>query len=259
MTADRTTRRDPARPAMALADPGRLAPHLERAWREDFIVELRLRGVPGDVIGDALVTADTHVQESGESAGEAFGDARTYAKEIAESGGTATAWTLSASEILGVVAGLLGMLATVAAFTAWLDGGPVMVTAGSLTALVVLLGLVILLVLRPTRILRLIVDHRRVVAILAPLLLTAGFVAILLLLPQSLLEVGALPVSLLGVCLLALSCLLAWRHVDADQVEITEPGRAPRTGVMARLGSVVVLPAMTAMLLVFTWTLSLLT
>ena len=92
MTADRTTRRDPARPAMALADPGRLAPHLERAWREDFIVELRLRGVPGDVIGDALVTADTHVQESGESAGEAFGDARTYAKEIAENGGTATAW-----------------------------------------------------------------------------------------------------------------------------------------------------------------------
>ena len=241
------------------ADPGRLAPSLERTWREDFIVELRLLGVPGDTIGDALVTAEAHVRESGESAQEAFGDARSYARETAESGKTSTPWRLTTAEIVGIVAGLVGMLATAAAFTAWLDGGPVTVTAGTVAGLVLFLGLVAVLVVRPARILRFIVDHRIVVSILAPILLTGGFVAILLLLPQSLLDVGARPLGLLGVSMLAVSCVLAWRHTDAGQVEITAPGAAPQSGVVARLTSVLVLPALTLLLLVLTWGLSLLT
>lgn len=258
MTSDHTARTERLLHGGVSADPGRLAPHLDKTWRDDFIIELRLAGVAGDVIGDALVTADTHIQESGESAQEAFGDARIYAREIAESSGADPAWTLSPAEVLGSVAGLVGMLATVAAFTAWLDGGPVTVTVGGVAGFVVLLGLVTLLVLRPARMVRVLVDHRMVVSILAPILLIGCFVALLLLLPRPILDLGAAPLGLFGVLLLTASCVLAWRQADAGaQVEITEPGSAPRSGASARLTSVLVFPAMTALLLVFTWILSL--
>lgn len=54
-----------------------LAPHIEPRWSEDFILELRLRGVAGDHIGAALAEADSHCAESGESAEEAFGRRRS--------------------------------------------------------------------------------------------------------------------------------------------------------------------------------------
>lgn len=57
----------------------RLAPHVNPAWSEAFILEARLRGVLGTVIGDALAEVDAHVVDSGQSAEEAFGDPKDYA------------------------------------------------------------------------------------------------------------------------------------------------------------------------------------
>lgn len=63
-------------------DPGRIAPSGDKTWRDSFIIELRLLDVPGDRIGDELMTVETHVGESGESAPEAFGDPRAYARAL---------------------------------------------------------------------------------------------------------------------------------------------------------------------------------
>lgn len=84
-------------------DPGAMAPSVEKAWRDELITELRLLDVPGERIGDALMTVETHVRESGESAEEAFGEARAYARELAGRE-PARRWQVSAGMVLGAAA-----------------------------------------------------------------------------------------------------------------------------------------------------------
>lgn len=58
------------------------ATHTDRQWIDEFVVELRLRGVGGAAIGDAAAAAESHAAESGESLESAFGDPRPYAREL---------------------------------------------------------------------------------------------------------------------------------------------------------------------------------
>lgn len=53
-----------------------------KRWLDDFTLELRLRDVPGSVIGDALETVEAHLKDSGESAVDVFGDPTTYADSL---------------------------------------------------------------------------------------------------------------------------------------------------------------------------------
>jgi hypothetical protein len=53
------------------------------SYRQELLVALRLRDVPGRRIAEALAEVDSHVAESGESPEEAFGPASAYAAELA--------------------------------------------------------------------------------------------------------------------------------------------------------------------------------
>ncbi|MCM3332151.1 MAG: hypothetical protein L0H00_03415 [Micrococcales bacterium] len=55
---------------------------MHRRWCDDFILELRLRDVPGARIGDHLAEVESHCIETGTDPEEAFGDAREYAREV---------------------------------------------------------------------------------------------------------------------------------------------------------------------------------
>lgn len=55
------------------------------SYRQELLVALRLRDVPGRRIAEALAEVDSHVAESGESPEEAFGPASAYAAELADS------------------------------------------------------------------------------------------------------------------------------------------------------------------------------
>jgi len=59
-----------------------LAPDVDRRWVDEFIVALRMKGVAGTAIADALVEVNDHVRVSGEPAGEAFGPAMEYAGSL---------------------------------------------------------------------------------------------------------------------------------------------------------------------------------
>lgn len=238
-------------------DPGRLAPHLDKAWREEFIIELRFLGVPGERIGDALVTADSHVMESRESAEQAFGDPVAYARETAASIGTADdGWRITPGLVIGNVAGLAGMLGIVAAFTAWLEGEMVMVTLGSVLGLSVMIALLVAVLTWPVPILRFTVEHRILVPALAPLLLTGGFVGLLLVFRRPLFEVGAPVVAAVSVALMALSAVLSWTGSAGDEDEITAPGQPAGPGTATRLATALVLPVLTVALVLLTWALS---
>lgn len=55
-----------------------------REWCDDLVLELRLRDVPGPVIGDRLGEVEAHCAETGETPAEAFGDATRYARQLEE-------------------------------------------------------------------------------------------------------------------------------------------------------------------------------
>lgn len=50
-----------------------------KKYTRQLIFGLRLRDIPGDVIGDALAQVESHVANTGEDPVAAFGPAREYA------------------------------------------------------------------------------------------------------------------------------------------------------------------------------------
>src|SRR5690606_1661950 len=90
-------------------------------WCDDFVVELRLRDVPGTVIGDHLAEVETHCGESGETPREAFGEPVEYARHLAEESDpepVTGVWTV----VLLSVGQLLGLLVGTSAAWSWARG-----------------------------------------------------------------------------------------------------------------------------------------
>lgn len=54
-----------------------------RTYREQLLLALRLRDVPGARIGEALAEVESHVAETGEDPAEAFGPPAQYADSLA--------------------------------------------------------------------------------------------------------------------------------------------------------------------------------
>lgn len=234
-------------------DPGAIAPSIDKAWRDAFIVELRLRSVPGQTIGDALMTVETHVAESGESAETAFGDPRAYAREIATDS-TGGGWSVGAMTVISSLLGLVGMLLTVRALTSWLEGEPVGVTTGELAGLVVLILLASTLFFTAT--LRLLVEHRWL-ALPVPAVLVGGLVGLYIAFGEPLFELPVLTLGATGVVLLVVSSILSWFDQPAGLDQVTAPGQTATVSTLSRVSAAAIFPLMTAGLLVFTWVLHL--
>ncbi|MBX6748877.1 MAG: hypothetical protein IRY85_04265 [Micromonosporaceae bacterium] len=123
-------------------------------WREAFVVELRLREVPGPQIGEALAEVDAHCVDSGQTPAEAFGDPVDYAARRAAGLGKVPPaqqmpWWRTAWRSAATVAGTLGVLSGVDA-TAHGHAGEV--TLGALLTIVLAPALIVAaaqLVLRP--------------------------------------------------------------------------------------------------------------
>jgi len=240
------------------ADPGRIAPSLDKTWRDAFIVELRLLGVPGDRIGDALVTAESHVHESAETAEAAFGDPKAYAHDIAASNGHEAGGTVGVATVLSVAVGLVGMVASNRAFSAWLDDDTVTITTGDLLGWGLLLVLGSLLLVRLDAVLRIVVE-RFWLAVAVPVGLVAAIAGLLVLFTWPVLDLAWPLVAVLAVIALVVSTVIGWRGAGADSDEIVAPGRSRPPSAAARASVALVLPALTVLMLLFAWALSLAT
>lgn len=236
-----------------LPDPGRIAPSVDKAWRDDFIVELRLLGVPGSRIGDALMTVEAHVTESGEDAREAFGDATAYAQEVADSAGAVDAWKVSTRTVAAAVLGLVGMLITVRAFAGWLQASVVGVTVGDLVALALLLTVLLVTLAAATEVMRLLFRSRWW-AIALPLAAIVGvFSGLMLLFQDPLIELSALPLGVAGVGLVAVSSVLFWLDQPEDLDVVAAPGADTRPGLGARILAALPVPILTVACLGLVW------
>lgn len=85
-----------------------------RKWCDDFVVESRLRHLPGPAIGDRLGEVESHCTATGETPAEAFGDPVAYAAGIARESAPEPAsgiWTITVLSTAQVVALLVGTTA----------------------------------------------------------------------------------------------------------------------------------------------------
>lgn len=261
------------RPTPPPADPvnyARLAPSVDKAWVEEFVLEQRLLGVPGRLIGDALALIESHVAESSEPVREAFGDPKAYARQAAPSRrveGDRDPWWL-----VGLGLGLVGMFLTVTGADEWLFGsGQIEVTAGLLVSGGLLLAAFAALVLATDTLLRLAVE--RTGAFLGVCAVyCAAVVAVGLLLGHSVTQWSAVPVTAAGVGLLVLSTVLQWRTASHGGLDdpivgpLQQPdaqqavaAARPAPGSSGLLGWVTVFlfPILTALMVALSWVLDL--
>jgi hypothetical protein len=232
-------------------NPAELAPSVERSWADGFVLEQRLLGVPGVRIGDALVTVESYVVESGQSAEEAFGDARAYARELARTEQPAEP-AVTARTVVSSVLGVIGLLVTVNAFAALLKGERVEVTVGLLAAAVLLLVTLGAFLAAATTVLRVVVE-RLWLAGLALAVFVGSSVALMVLLRQVLLEVPAALLLGVGVLMLAADAVLSWTDAGVDDPVLAPGEEAPRrrTGRYTAL----FMPAAAVVMLAVTWAL----
>ncbi|HSP61197.1 MAG TPA: hypothetical protein VLO09_09060 [Ornithinimicrobium sp.] len=227
-------------------DPGDLAPSVERRWVQEFVLEQRLLGVAGPRIGDALVTVESHVVESGEGAQEAFGDARVYARALAEAE-SRDEGAVSPATATWAVLGLVGMLLTGWGFDAWLDGEAADVSVGVLVGGAFALTSLGALLLAPTMVLRALVSRIWVGAVLLMIPVLAMVVATVLL-PATAFRAPAPLLVGSGLVLVAVAAVLSWLDHAPDDL-VLAPGEEPTVTARSRLRLALVTPAFTLGLL----------
>lgn len=238
------------RPSAAHREPSDLAPSAERSWANDFVLEQRLLGVPGTQIGDALVTIESHLVDSGESAQEAFGDARAYAAELAESS-SALDDAITMRTVVASVVGVIGMLITVYAFGPWLAGEPATITVGLVAAGALILVVLGLFLANADAVLRTIVEHVWLAAV-ALVLCTGVSAAALFLLSGVLVEVPAAALLAVGGALLVLDAVLSWLEHGQDDT-VLAPGESAPARAAGRVLVTFTVPAFTLLMLGLAW------
>lgn len=225
-------------------------PHVDPKWAEALLLELRLRGVAGTRIGAVLAEVEAHCADSGETARDAFGDPVEYAAALGLPESPLQGES-SVPDIAIVGVGLLGMFSTAGSVAAWQTGTNVTVTLGAALGALVLVAWLALLALRPTSMLRLVMD-RPIVTFLGFGAFTAGLVVLLVSVRQSLFDVPWQPLLALGLVLVIGELIWSLRHRAALDDPIVGPGPdGAGTLATSRLATVVgpwLTPAVTAVL-----------
>ncbi len=206
-------------------------PHIEPAWSETFLLELRLRGVAGTQIGAALAEVEAHCAESGETACDAFGDARSYATALELPPSPDQTVTLR-EELPSAGLGLGGMLLTLAAVGAWRSDSEVGVTGGSLAVLAILAVGTALIVRYAAPLMRALAT-RAWLAIVFAVTPVAVFVGALLLFGRTvLLTVPMAPALAVGLLALAASTFVSLRRAGSIEDPVVGPPQADGVGTI---------------------------
>jgi len=222
--------------------PATLAPHVDPRWRDAFVMELRLRDVPGRLIGDALAEVDAHCLDADEDATTAFGDPVAYAQGLAEHLPTRT--RLPLRDGAAVVVETAGVLGVVWALPPWLNGDPLVTSRGMAATVVVSLLAAVALCLAPAPTLRWLTRARWWQAALAGSGVAVALAALTMLAPDGRLEAPAAPLALVSLVLLAVGAV-ALHAGGATADVVSAPGADDARSVRrARTASVLVSAAL---------------
>ena len=106
---------------------------LDKKWFDEFIVELRLRDVLGQSIGDAVASARELLADTGQSAMETFGPARYYAASLELPRESGKSW--SSRRLWPSVLSLIAFVLYSQAVTAWIQNEAVLISPAQLALL----------------------------------------------------------------------------------------------------------------------------
>jgi hypothetical protein len=208
-------------------DPHPLAPHVDSAWQNAFVAELRLRDVPGRAIGDALAEVEAHCADSGQDAGTAFGEPMAYAAQRAEQLPTDRHPVRETATVLAQTAGAMGVVWSV---PPWLNGEPLVMSGGAVASAVLALAAAVALALVGTPVLRWLLRARwwHVTLVGAPV--GAVLWVVMAAAPDGEVRVPAAPVALLSLTLVALGVTALVRASATDDLRLPgERGPRPRS------------------------------
>jgi hypothetical protein len=169
------------------------------AWRERFVLAMRVRDADGRRIGDALADVEQFCQDSGRPAPEAFGDADEYAATLADPAAPASRAGRSAREAAAQAAGLVGMLLVL--WAALAGGERMTITLGQ--------ALAVPLVLAGSAVATRLAPRRAVAAGVALAVVVAAIVTLVVVATQPLVAVPRPASAATGVALLLGDAL--WR------------------------------------------------
>ncbi|WP_168583515.1 hypothetical protein [Gephyromycinifex aptenodytis] len=228
-------------------------PHLDPHWVDEFVLELRLRDVPGTSIGAALAEAELHCADSGQGARDAFGDPAEYARSLSLPASPLSMGALTKPLLAGVV-GVLGTLLTADAFAAWRGGEALRITWGMLALLTLNVAVVAVLLFTLNRALEFVLRHPVRFGLVMAVHVAAS-VGVLLLFPSVAATAPAAGALLVGVLLLALSIPLQAAAAQLND-PVVGPGEAAGIGSdpdpsprWMRLANLALFPALTLALI----------
>lgn len=174
-------------------------------WCDDFVIELRLRDVPGRVIGEHLGEVEAHCAETGGTPSEAFGDPTDYARQMDEDSRSERVSGIWKITVIAA-AQVLAMLVGTAAVAPWVRGERLTYNAVQIGCLV----LSVLMLLSLPKLVRPLVHHPWMIAIplgvLVPLVAVGAAVSGRFDLPALL----NLPAPVVSIGLFAVVLVLAW-------------------------------------------------
>lgn len=231
-----------------------LAPHVEPAWAEAAILELRLLGVSGERVGAALAEVDAHCVDSGEPAAEAFGDPVAYARSLELPGDDASRAGVAVAALPSVLQ-TFGMLAVLWSVPALRRGEAVDVSTGAVGMLLMFGAVVAVIVVWSTPVLRLVVA-RPLVALAAGAGAIAATVTPLLLGRGTLVSTPGWLTLLTGVVALGVGVVWDRHRAGRDASPLVIPNEPPprwHGGRVVELVAAWQAPVMTALLAVVLW------
>ena len=196
---------------------------VHQSWCDGFVLELRLKDVPGRVIGERLAEVERHCAETDETPSEAFGDPTDYATRIHEDSSperVSGVWTMAAVSSAQVLALLVGT----AAVPVWARGEQLTYNLGQ----IVCLALTLLLLLSLPSLLGPLLRHPWVfgLPLMTAIVLGAGGAALSA--RSDLPTVVQLPAPAVAVGLFVAVLVLAWIEYrelagDAEDELVTSP------------------------------------
>lgn len=121
-----------------MTDMWAAAPTISPGWRDELVLALRMRDVPGARIGEILAEVDEICADSGLDAVAAFGDPAAYAESLTAGAGHArTRWRDDLRTTGRTLVGFLGLVVVMACLVD--DGPDLVITVGWLLGLAVVL------------------------------------------------------------------------------------------------------------------------
>jgi hypothetical protein len=107
---------------------------VDEAWADSLLLELRLLGVAGDRIGEAVSEVESHCGQSGQSAQEAFGDPAEYAQSLLLPAADHNSTQAIARSLTTILVQVLGMWLLSWSFEDWIGGEQLELTVGRLVS-----------------------------------------------------------------------------------------------------------------------------